>query len=286
MTTTLSVPDRYLALSPVIVTSPTARCGTTLVQRLLTASGNAVVYGEEVGHQIRTVTIWLIGLLRQFEEARPSADVDFRRALDGALTDWRPGLTAPTDVMLKAWIETYYQLPFTLAEFSRSVDRPVWGFKVPGFDHDTLKAFLLLMPRARVVYMVRNLCDALKSAKARRFVVDEAGAVSFCSEWAKNVREMIDLALDHRVLLVKYEDLLADTPGRLKQLERFTGAETLDAQVFDLKINTFRGAEADGHSPSQYIAPAELTEAERQIVMAMAGPVLTHLYPEPFRTAA
>ena len=283
---TLSVPDRYLNLSPLIITSPTARCGTTLVQRLLTASGNAVVYGEEVGHQIRTVTVWLIGLLRQFEETRLDADADFGRALAGALTDWRPGLTAPTDVMLGAWIETYYQLPFALAEFSRSVERPLWGFKIPTLDRDTLKALLLLMPRAKVIYVIRNLCDALKSAKARRFVVDEAGASRFCAEWAKNMREMIDLASDSRVLLVRYEDLLADRAGRVQLLERFTGARTLDAQVFDLKINTFRGAEADGHSPTQYIEPAELTETERRIVMAKAGPVLTHLYPHPFQAAA
>ena len=158
---TLSVPDRYLALAPLIVSSPTARCGTTLVQRLLTASGNAVIYGEEVGHQIRTVTIWLMGLLRQFEQTRQDADADFARALAGVLTDWRPGLTAPTDVMLGAWTQTYYQLPFTLAEFSRAVERPVWGFKVPAFDRDTLKALLLLMPRAKVIYVIRNLHDAL-----------------------------------------------------------------------------------------------------------------------------
>ena len=97
---------------------------------------------------------------------------------------------------------------------------------------------------------------------------------------------MIDLAGDSRVLLVKYEDLLADRRGRLALLERFTGAEALDARVFDLKINTFRGAEADGHSPTQYIEPADLTEAERRIVMAKAGPVLTHLYPDPFLAAA
>ncbi len=283
---TLSIPNRYLALSPVIVTSPTARCGTTLVQRLLTSSENAFVYGEEVGHQIRTVTVWLLGLLRQFERVRQSADADFRRALAGALTDWRPGLTAPTDVMLGAWIETYYQLPFALAEFSGSVGRPVWGFKVPGYDRDTLKALLLMMPDARVVYVMRNLCDALKSAKSRRFVGGEDQTRGFCAEWARNVREMIDLATDPRVLFVKYEELLASRAERLQRLEAFTRARGMDPATFDLKINTFEGAEAEGHSPTQYIAPAELTEAERAIVMAEAGPVLTHLYPDPFRAAA
>jgi len=283
---TFDVPNRYLALSPVIVTSPTPRCGTTLVQRLLTGSRNAFVYGEEVGHQIRTITVWLMGLVRQFEQVRHFVDADFARALAGALTDWRPGLTAPTDVMLRAWIETYYQLPYALAEFSRSVDRPVWGFKGPGYDRDTLKAFLFMLPNARVVYVVRNLGDVLKSAKARRFVTDEDQTAGFCAEWAKNIREMIDLAADSRVLIIKYEELLALRTARLASLEAFTGARDLDPRTFDLKINTFEGEEANGHSPSQYIEPHELTEAERRIVMAKAGPVLTHLYPDPFQAAA
>ena len=283
--TTLTVPDRYLALAPVIVTSPTSRCGTTLVQRLLTASGNGFIYGEEVGHQIRTVTIWLIGLLRRFEQTGRSGDEDFARALAGTLVDWRPGLTAPVEVMQAAWTLIYYQLPAALADYSGSVGRPVWGFKLPGLDRDTLKAFLSLMPRARVVYLIRNLVDVLRSAKARRFVATEDEIARFCAEWARNVRESIDLALEQRVLVVRYEDLLAEREAHLRLLGQFTGAQGLDPRVFDLKLNTFEGEEADGHSPSQYIAPAELTKVEREIVMDAAGPVLSCLYPQPFALA-
>ena len=44
MASIINLPDRYLTAAPVIVTSPTTRCGTTLVQRLLCASDNAFVY--------------------------------------------------------------------------------------------------------------------------------------------------------------------------------------------------------------------------------------------------
>ena len=281
----LTVPDRYLGLAPVIVTSPTTRCGTTLVQRLLTASANGFVYGEEVGHQIRTVTVWLIGLLRQFDRTGEGADQDFARALQGTLADWRPGLTAPAEVMRSGWVETYYQLPLALAEHSRQVGRPVWGFKLPGLDRDTLKALLSLMPRARVVYLIRNLADALSSAKARRFVSTDDDVARFCADWARNVREAVDLASDARVLFVRYEELISRRQEHLDRLQAFSGAEALQARTFELKVNTFEGVETEGHSPNQYIAPAELTDAERAIVMAKAGPVLTQLYPDPFETA-
>ena len=40
------------SLDPIIVTSPTIRSGTTLLQRLLCSSGNALVYGEECGKDL------------------------------------------------------------------------------------------------------------------------------------------------------------------------------------------------------------------------------------------
>jgi hypothetical protein len=276
--TSLAVPNRYLGLAPVVVTSPTPRCGTTLVQRLLTDSSNAFIYGEEVGHQIRTLTAWLLGLLRQFEQTQSSVDPDFQRALEGALTDWRPGLTAPTEVMRRAWIETYYQLPAALAEFSASVGRPVWGFKTPGYTRDMVRTVFSMMPGAKAVYLIRNLHDVLRSAKARRFVTTPDDARKLAAEWARNIREMVELAADERLLFLKYEDLLARRDEHVRLLELFTGAEGLDARQFDLKVNTFRGQEAEGHSPTQYIAPAELTQAELEAMEAEAGPIIAHFY--------
>jgi hypothetical protein len=148
---TLVVPDRYLAAAPIIITSPSTRCGTTLVQRLLSASDNAFIYGEEVGHQIKTLTGWFFGLLQRFEEQGDTMDLEFGKAVEGSLTDWRPGIMAPAEVMQRAWVETYYQLPATLADYGRSIGRPIWGFKTPSFTRDTIRSLLLLMPQARVI---------------------------------------------------------------------------------------------------------------------------------------
>ncbi len=277
---TLEVPNRYLGLAPIIITSPTARCGTTLVQRLLSASENAFIYGEEVGHQIRTVTVWLVGLLQQFERTEETTDSDFRRALAGTLTDWRPGLTAPTAVMRRGWIETYYQLPATLADFSSSIGRPVWGFKAPSFNRDTLRALLSMMPKAKVIYVFRNPADVLSSAKARKFVQGEEQVSQFCADWAKNMTEVSQLARDDRVLFLKYENLLAQKADHVRLLQAFTGARNVSEIVFDLKINTYQGDAAQGHSPNQYIEPESLTEADRAALEAHAGPIMAQLYGE------
>jgi len=276
----LEVPNKYLTLAPVIITAPAPRCGTTLVQRLLSSADNAFIYGEEVGHHIRTLTNFMVGLIRQFEREGPGYDADFEKALAGALADWRPGLMAPSRVMMRAWVETYYQIPMGLAEFGASIGRPIWGFKGPDYPRDQVRAFLMLMPCARVIYVVRRLEEVLKSAKARRFVTDDAGVAAYCAAWAKNLSDMMTLQ-DERVLLVRYEELLAAREAHLTAFETFTGACGLKPVAFETKVNTYLGDEADGHSPTQYIAPSELSDRDRRAIDEAAGPLLASLYGAP-----
>lgn len=279
MASTLNLSPAYLAAAPVIVTSPTTRCGTTLVQRLLCASDNAFIYGEEIGNQFRTLAGLFATQIRACDQNRTTMDDAFALAMAGGLRDWRPGLTPPGQVLLDAWADAFYQLPMGLAAFGERVGRPVWGFKWPGCPADTLRTFLTLMPRTKVVYVLRNAVDALRSAKARLFVISSEGTTAFCAEWARNVRAVMALAEDPRLMVLKYEDLILDRDAGLQALGAFTGAAAMRRSEFDLKVNTFEGDEAAGHSPTQYIAPEPLTEADRAALKAEAGEVMARYYP-------
>jgi len=277
----LNVPERYLEeAAPVIVTSPTTRCGTTLVQRLLSASDNAFLYGEEVGKHIVTLTQSLIVVMRHIEQNGASLDGHLAHALSGAMDDWQPGLMAPSTVMLRGWIETYYQLPMVLADYGRSIGRPIWGFKWPAAPREVIRALMMLMPRAKVIYVCRNPFDALKSAKARKFVRTDQETDRFCAAWAKNMQEVAALEQDERVLLVRYEDMVKNSADCADLLELFTGVENTDRSVFDIKVNTFLGEAALGYSPSRYIEPEILTDADRKTVLAKAGAVIGRYFPE------
>ena len=275
---TLEVPNRYLAAAPIIVSSPSSRCGTTLVQRLLTASDTGFIYGEEIGQQLHVLTGWFTAQLRFVERTGQAMDAEFDQALAGTLKDWRPGLMPPSSVMLKAWTETYYQLPTTLMHHAQSIGRPLWGFKRPSFARETLKGFLSFMPRSKIVYVFRNPLDAAKSAKARRFVTTTREIAAFCADWAKNMNEAAELAQDDRVLFLKYENLIEQRREHVQLLELFTGIENIDVRAFDLKVNTYEGSEAEGHAPGQYIRPAALTKSDRAAVLDEAGKVMERLY--------
>lgn len=279
MASTLNLPPRYLAAAPVIVSSPTTRCGTTLVQRLLCASDNAFCYGEEIGNQFRILAGLFATQIKACDQNGATMDDAFALALAGGLQDWRPGLTPPSQVMLDLWSDAFYQMPVGLAAFGERVGRPVWGFKWPGCPADQLRTYLTLMPGTRVVYVMRNVVDALMSAKARRFVISTEGAAAFCAEWARNMTGVMALADDPRLLILKYEDLIADREAGLAAIADFTGAANMRRSEFDLKVNTFEGEESYGNSPTQYIAPEPLTDDDRAVLRAEAGEVMAEHYP-------
>jgi hypothetical protein len=277
--TTFDVPERYLAAAaPIIITSPTTRCGTTLVQRLLSASDNAFLYGEGVGHHIVALTQSFVTALRNIEQHGGEFDAHLERALIGVMDDWQPGLMAPSNVMLRGWTETYYQLPVVLSEFGRSIGRPIWGFKLPALSHDVIAALLRLMPRARVIYVFRSPFDALKSAKARKFVKSGRAVAQFAAAWAQNMSEASAFASDGRFLLLRYETLIQQPIPQMRILEAFTQVEGVRASTFETKVNTFKGDGDLGYSPTQYIQPQELTDAERRAVRSRAGPMADRFY--------
>ncbi len=277
---TLDIPNRYLALAPIVVTSPTTRCGTTLVQRLLTATDNCFVYGEEIGNHVRALTHVFIAQVGHLETNGAAVDEAFIQALTRTLDRWQPGLGPPANVMLHIWTETYYQLPANLAAFGRTLDRPLWGFKWPGYARHELRLLRLLMPQTRVIYVTRNVVDALQSAKARKFVVTEPEAERFCTEWASNMTAFAEDGAEERTLHLRYEILIGQCEAQIAALAAFTGALSIQSSELEVKLNTFVGEASDGHSATQYIAPEALSAREWAIVGERAGGAMARHYPE------
>jgi len=241
------------------------------VQRLISSSDNAFVYGEDVGNQMRILTTLFSAQIVAAERTAADVEATFWRAMDGTLDEWRPGLAPPVKVTLSAWTDIYYQLPLALAKFGRSIGRPIWGFKWPAYPTEVLKTFLALMPKAKIVYLVRNLEDTLKSAKARRFVTTEAQALEFCQAWTTNLQGVAELKQRDQVMILPYAALLEQRREQIDALQTFTGASNIRMTEFDLKVNTFTGAPAEGYSPDGYIPPEPLDEAEREIVRSCSA---------------
>lgn len=260
------------------VSSPTARCGTTLLQRLLTSSPDTVVFGEGVAAGL----IELVAALARKEQLLARADmhrIDLVRALGGEQF-WYPHLSSDPEgrTRLAAEALTRY-LRFHETEAARC-GRLRWGAKLPTVPVEMLATLRRIVPGAKILYVIRDLFAAARSAKARRFWRTQAELEQMAVTWRDAVIASESLRADPRVLIVDYEHLEQRGTSLLRELEAFTGCARLDPAVLFAKVNTFEGETEDGKHPAQYLAPAELDEAELALVertlrFALTGPVTT-----------
>ncbi len=265
MSTELSLPP--LPGAPVLITAPTTRCGTTLLQRLLNSSANGVVFGEGVAGCLLDAVRQLAA---QWSSVAPRAEEhrrDLARALGGEQF-WCPHLLPDPDAWLGLWHEALARfLRFHEAEVL-GLGRTEWGSKRPTLPVALLKLTLKLIPRARVLYVTRGVVDVARSAKSRRFAKTAQDLESLAATWRENLTAALELREHERVLFLRLEDVDA---GVLPELERFTGMHGLDAGVLATRVNTWSGQEAGGHAPGEYVAPAPLTDFEQELVVKTAG---------------
>jgi hypothetical protein len=259
--------------SPLIVTAPVTRCGTTLLQRLLNSSPRAVVFGEAVAAALQER---VSALLQQAAGHLPRRE-EYRRDLERALSGeqfWCPHLMPELEGYIALWSEALRAFLAFHEGQAQKLGRAVWGAKHPALGMTALKHLRQLVPGSKVLYLTRDVFAAARSAKARRFLQGPADAGKFAAQWAENVRGMLALASDPQVFLLRYEELERCDEAGLRSLEEFTGAAGMSLAVLGARVNTWQGAQGKGHAPDQYIAPAELTGEERNAIEQQAGEVI------------
>lgn len=258
------------------ISSPTARCGTTLLQRLLTSSPETVVFGEGVGAGL----VELCGMLARKERLLARAEMhrtDLLRALAGEQF-WYPHLSSEPEGLTRLAAEALTRfLRFHETEAARS-GRLRWGAKLPSVPVPLLKDLRRVIPGAKILYVIRDLHAVARSAKARRFWRTHQELEHLAVTWREAIVASEALRGDPRVLVLDYEHLEQRGTSMLRELEAFTGCRRIDPAVLFARVNTFEGEPEEGRHPSEYLAPGKLDEAElalleRVLRFALTGPV-------------
>jgi hypothetical protein len=257
------------ALDPLIVTSPLQRSGTTLLQRLLCSAPNTLIYGERAAQELEFFLSIHAYKVQEYAARRQANTRALAGVLQGQVNDWILELTPDTDGYLQALQEAAFAGIAYCRAFALAQGRPVWGFKYPAWDPGVLKMLRRLMPRARLLFIVRNLLPALRSAKAQHMLDTEAELRRLCQAWQAGMSYIAELGDDPGVLAVRYEDLIARPDEVLQAIAAFSHAERLDRSVLDQRINVLPGQQFDVQSVDGYVPPVELSAAELQIVQAV-----------------
>ena len=221
--------------APVLVLASGQRCGSTLIQRLLTSHKGLMIWGEHGGHL--SSLLEMTDILKRWEQyvAAP-ARAEFEQ---GGHASWMANVLPGRDAVIaaaRAYVLTLFGKP------AAAMGRPRWGFKEVRFGFEEASAFRELFPALRVIHVTRDPRDVLVSLDS--WERNEA------IEWP---REYTQLAVDNWarvnnsfqaagpldwVLSVRYEDLTAHRDAFVADVARLldTKPRRFDMSVFERRI--------------------------------------------------
>lgn len=257
-------------LSPILLTSPTIRSGSTLLQRLLCSSSNALVYGEEIGKDLAMQLQILVSRQAIYGHSRQRFTSSLERVMQGDSNDWIVDLMPDIDVYLEALRQGAFAGLASCRQQAALAGRGLWGFKYPGWPPPLMRLLLDNLPATRVIYVVRNLADTARSAKAWGAFNDETDLQAFCAQWLEQVNFMQALRPDPRVLVLPFETLLREPGPCIDRLCAFLPFQDIDRGVLGQRINNLTEGVDPRRGHNRYIEPAALTAQEQAWVDAAA----------------
>jgi hypothetical protein len=218
--------------SPLLVLAAGQRCGSTLLQRLLSSHPEVHIWGEHGGHLDRILTA-AEGLLTWSEEFGRDAREEFER---NAYQGWMANLTPDQDRIVDA-MRKFVELLY--AEPAAALGRPVWGFKEVRYGLTEARRMQRLFPELAVVFLVRDPRDVLRSLDEwERWsygVWTRARTVEAIEDWKRVAQTFVAGAAlgSLPALCLRYEDMIADPASTCRMMGEHTG---LDPDAFDKAV--------------------------------------------------
>lgn len=223
---------------PIFIMAATWRSGSTLLQRLVVSSGEALVWGEPWN---RTDLVGIMRRsLRPFDGSwpQPSTPASEVEPTVGIEDRWIANLFPPPGDLVEAHRSMFRRL---LAEPAARADRPRWGAKFVRYGLDDARYLRFLFPDARFVFVIRDPVDAWGSYRAYGLQSyarwpdrPVATATHFGRLWRRRSIEFVEGSAEVGALVVRYEDLLPDS-AVLDELEEYLDL-TLDRSVLDTVV--------------------------------------------------
>lgn len=255
-------------LKPILVTSPTIRSGTTLLQRLLCSSSNALIYGEEIAKDLEMQLQLFASRKLVYSHSRQRFASSFDKVMQGDTRDWIPDLMPDIDAYLEALCKGSFAGLAYCREHALKAGRELWGFKYPAWPPHLIRMLVNTIPGTRVIYIHRHLLDCVRSAKAWGEINNETQLQHFCGQWAGHMKFIRQWRPSTPVLILSYEALIKNPELSIQELCDFLPFENLQRDVLRHKINNMtNGISPQGHN--NYIEPAALSRMELDHVEAI-----------------
>ncbi|MEO6503598.1 MAG: sulfotransferase [Jatrophihabitantaceae bacterium] len=223
--------------APILVLAAGQRCGSTLVQRLLSSHPAVLIWGEHAG-QLRQV---LAASQRLHEWTANHGQVGRLGYQRSGHQSFMANLTPEAvhiDEAVRAFTETLFARP------AEAAGRPVWGFKEVRYGLAEATAIQALFPDCRVVHIVRDPRDILRSVdvweRGNGWLRSDTEAV--VGDWTRVAGSFWSASADVPpwVLRLRYEDLTSEPMRWRVRIGEHCGLDVdqLDTAVFDRRIHS------------------------------------------------
>ena len=248
---------------PILVLGSGQRCGSTLVQRLLSSHPDVLVWGEH-GGQLRR--------LRELERALEGWDEGLGRSgREAFLREGHQSFMAnlmPAPEAIRQATREYVSTLFAVQ--AAALGRKRWGFKEIRYGRDELDWLATLFPGLKGVHVTRDPRDVLVSLDHwersatpwQRSQTREA-----LGDWLRVNRDMLerDSSSQPPMLSVRYEDIVLRPEEFIRAVGEFLDLDhrALDAAVFRRQVHT---GGPSGTRPRQLRHFAELAPELRALV--------------------
>lgn len=276
-----------MTASPILVTSPTTRSGTTLLQRLITSSENGICYGEFCGRRIVELCAFAHRELVSVQSNKERQDFEWNNILSGNVDYWMVGLDLPGEFAghaLAGAVQFYRQ---NYDEATRAIKKEVWAAKVPKLAFKDVVKTADLINDLKCIYIYRNVYDVVKSQKSKGWLANQTKLADACREWLANTEVIATLKrnrfenLPAMLHVVQYEDLTRNLADNIGRIEAFSGLRGIRPEVADTKVNTWIPTSNTDFQPQvSYKEPQRLSVGECRLIDKICGERMQELYPE------
>lgn len=212
---------------PIFIFSSSWRSGSTLLQRFVTASGEALIWGETGG-----ALCAISEAIADWEQITASSSRHFPSGLGGAgEAAYRQLTSSPKDQHALQWIANLSPPYAEILDQLRSMflalyhDRAMelgysrFGFKETRCGLESAQRLLRVFPDARFIFLVRNPLDVILSIKRRNWMEKPANHATlkfFAMHWLRNSRQFRNADFG---LYLRYEDFVANASLRSQVLD-------------------------------------------------------------------
>jgi hypothetical protein len=193
--------------SPIFVLAAGWRSGSTLVQRMLVSSHEAIIWGEPYGRSglIQALTGAACGLTQDWpQQGHFGTDAVFSQPEN----HWIANLFPPAHAMKEALLSPLYAL---LEQPARDLGFNRFGLKEVRLQALHARFLQWAYPSARFVFLVRNPYDAWLSARGMGLLSHWSGpvmddAAKFAAHWTRLASSFLQWQ-DEAGVLIQYENL-------------------------------------------------------------------------------